>query len=176
MRDLPAFVFMATFLVLWVSEFATRELPAVGLLGAAAIRFVGGPALLAYPSMGDPEQRLAALVSMAGAVAFYGGVWGPARFPGSRSFAFLLEALHIVGGPARAVDLALTWVGWAGLAAMAWASSSELFPWQLRGAHEGSGAVPAVAARAVADAVDADERPVALAGRPTADPSARKRK
>lgn len=144
MRDLPIFIFASVTILLVITEYATMYLPAVGVIGSLIIRMVGGEALRQYPSLGDPSQRLAALVAMVCAIFFYGGFIGPLCFTGSRSVAQLIEAVRLVPSsyPSHVLDQQLRLLAWIGLAVTAWSTSEKLFPWELRGAHEVRGRAP----------------------------------
>ena len=168
-RDLPIFIFLAMVALLWAAEFSTRALPDLGFFGGLALRMAGGELIKMYPSMGDPAQRLPALIAFVGSILYYGAVFGPAQFPGSRSFAFLIESmkLHLLLGPwgatYGALDSTLRTLAWIGVTSAAWSVFPVLFPWELRGAHEGPQRPSAVAAADSDDSAAAAAAVVATA-------------
>ena len=150
LRPLPAALFLVVCALLCGAEYANRSLPALGLAGAIAARALGGPLRTLLPGFSDPRQRLAGLVGMIAAVFFYGGVLGPAVFPHSRSFAFLVGTLvrgaRFLPMPREeALDAGLRAAAWVGLVATACATSTTVFPWVLLSEEEREAAAAAPA-------------------------------
>ena len=166
-RDLPAFVFFVMCGLLGAAEFSSRKLPEMGVIGAIALRVLGGEAVKLYPSFGDPAQRLAAFVAMLCSIFFYGGVLSPFAFPGSRAWAFFLQTVRLSGGmPPHKLDVFLWQLGWAGVVLTIVASVPALFPWELRGSHErppAVGAAPPAESSSAAAVADASSQPTAAA-------------
>ena len=175
-RTLPAYVFACLNLLLFGVDVSSHASSTAGSVGSIVVRVLAGALLSLHPAFGKPAQRGPAFVALLAAAVFYGGWLGPRYFPGERHLAKALDWVHgllrLPALPARlqreaAVDEALRYAAAAALLATLVVSSTHLFQWELRGAHEAaepearpgaaarSGAVAGVAAGPAAGAAAA---------------------